>query len=134
MRPEIVLKFKFMFEEQRRNLLYTQEILSPDFVIQKEDMLDETDWTSSELEQSMRMRLRNRETLFLKKIDQALDRIKDGTFGTCDSCGDEIDVKRLEARPTATMCIDCKEEEERKEQKHIDGHKSKSVGRNLRLA
>jgi DnaK suppressor protein len=134
MHSPFISKYKSMFEEQRRNLLYTQEILSPDFVIQKEDMLDETDWTSSELEQSMRMRLRNREALFLKKIDQALERIKEGTFGKCESCEEDIDPKRLEARPTSTECIHCKEESERQELLHIDGHRPKSVGRGLRFA
>jgi DnaK suppressor protein len=82
----------------------------------------------------MRMRLRNREALFLRKIDEALRRIADGSFGECEECGDDIELKRLEARPTATMCVACKEEAERREHVHIDGHRPKSLGAKLRLA
>lgn len=134
MKPEIAFKFKSLFENQRRNLLYTQEVVSEQFFTAKEDMLDEVDLSSAELEQSMRMRLRNREALFLKKIDEALRRIAEGTFGDCSDCGDEIDLRRLEARPTATLCVNCKEEQERTEHLHIDGHKHKSLGTKLRLA
>jgi len=108
--------------------------VNEDFHLQREDMLDEVDMTSSELETSMRMRLRNREALFLKKIDESLTRINDGTFGLCESCSEDIDVKRLLARPTTTMCVNCKEQSERREQLHIDGHRSKSLGNKLRLA
>ncbi|MGZ3688055.1 MAG: TraR/DksA family transcriptional regulator [Bdellovibrionota bacterium] len=134
MNSESIIKFKSLFEEQRRNLLYTQGVIDESFQLQKDDMLDEADLTSTELEQSMRMRLRNREALFLKKIDEALDRIKEGTFGECEACSEEIELRRLEARPTATMCVTCKEEEERREHVHVDGRKHKSVGVKLRLA
>jgi DnaK suppressor protein len=133
MKPEMIKKFKDLFEEQRKNLVYSNSVVNEDFVIQKDDMLDETDWTSMELETNMRMRLRNREALFLKKIDEALERIELGKFGDCESCEEEIEFKRLEARPTATLCVQCKEEQERAEQLHIDGHKHKSVGK-LRMA
>jgi len=134
MKPEMLEKFKNLFEEQKKSLMYSKGIIDEGIQIQKDDMLDETDWTSMELETNMRMRLRNREALFLKKIDEALGRIEDGEFGDCESCGDEIEIKRLEARPTATFCVSCKEEQERAEQLHIDGHKHKSIGRRLRLA
>jgi DnaK suppressor protein len=128
------LKFKSLFETERQKLLYSNRIQIEGFDLNKDDMLDEVDMTSSELETSMRMRLRNREALFLKKIDEALDRIASGTFGDCETCGEEIETKRLEARPTTTMCVGCKEESERRELLHIDGHKPKSLGRRLRLA
>ena len=133
MKPELLIKFKALFEEQRNALVFSK-INNEDFHIQKEDMMDETDWTAMELESNMRLRLRNREALFLKKIDEALARIAEGSFGECESCEEEIDAKRLEARPTATMCVQCKEEQERVEQLHIDGHQHKSIGQKLRLA
>ena len=68
---ETVLKFKLLFETQKKNLLYSQGVINEDFHLQKDDMLDEMDLTTNELERSMRMRLRNREALFLKKIDEA---------------------------------------------------------------
>ncbi len=134
MKPELIKKFKDLFEEQRKALIYSKVVNNEEFHVQKEEMMDETDWTAMELDNDMRMRLRNREALFLKKIDEALERIAQGSFGECECCGDEIEAKRLEARPTATMCVSCKEEQERVEQLHIDGHKHKSIGRKLKLA
>jgi DnaK suppressor protein len=134
MKKEIVQKFKALFEEQRANLTFSQRIIDSAFVVPQEDMMDEADLTSSEMEASMRMRLRNREALFAKKIDEALARITQGCFGECEDCSEDIEIKRLEARPTATLCVACKEESERREHLHIDGHKSKSLGFKLRLA
>jgi len=51
----------------------------------------------------------------LKKIDEALDRINNGTFGICESCGEEISIKRIKARPVTTLCIDCKTKQEEEE-------------------
>ncbi len=134
MKREDMIRFKNIFEEQKRELLMQHARSSVDFSIERDDMLDETDMTSTELETSMRMRLRNRETLFLKKIDEALLRISDGSFGECETCGDGIELRRLEARPTTTYCVACKEEQERAERVHIDGHRHKSLGVKLRLA
>ena len=134
MERAVALKFKGLFEEQRKQLIYSQGMKIEEFSLAKDDMLDEADLSSSELEQSMRMRLRNREALFLKKIDEALARLSDGTFGECEKCEDEIEVRRLEARPTTTMCVNCKEDSERREHLHIDGHRNKSLGQKLRLA
>lgn len=134
MNAETLFKFKTLFETQRKNLVYSQGILNKEFEVQQDDLADETDLTSSEMETSMRMRLRNREALFLKKIDEALRRISDGTFGECGGCGEDIDLRRLEARPTTTMCVDCKELEEHRELIHIDGRKPKSLGKKIRLA
>jgi DnaK suppressor protein len=74
------------------------------------------DQATAETDRNFMLRLRGREQRLLKKIDEAIDRIDGGVFGICDDCGNEIDVKRLEARPVTTMCIECKtlqEEEER---------------------
>ncbi len=62
------------------------------------------------------LRLRGRERKLLKKIEEAIERIDQGVFGICDKCGLEINIKRLEARPVTTMCIECKilQEEEEK--------------------
>ena len=58
-------------------------------------------------------RIRERESKLLCKIDEALEQINQGDYGECTSCGDEIGVKRLLARPVARLCIACKEEQER---------------------
>jgi len=74
------------------------------------------DQASAEIDRNFMLRLRGREQRLLKKIEEAIERIESGSFGICDDCGNEIDIKRLEARPVTTMCIECKtlqEEEER---------------------
>lgn len=134
MTREMMEKFKALFETERSALLYSDKILNPQFETNTDDLSDEGDVTSAELETSMRMRLRNREALYAKKIDQALQRIQDGTFGECGDCGDAIEARRLEARPTATLCLHCKEEAERLEVSHIDGLRPKSLGRQIRFA
>lgn len=127
-------RFKTLFEGEKRRLLFRQNFINEDLHCQEDDLLDTTDLTSSELERSMRMRLRNREALYLKKIEEALRRISEGSFGECEECEEAIGMKRLLARPTATYCVNCKEEQEMKEQQHIDGHQFKSLGHRLRLA
>lgn len=124
----VVSQFEKLFNLQLKSLQYSQEVVNPQFHLNGDDLMDELDMTSSELEQSMRIRLRNREALFAKKIQEALARIKDGSFGTCEQCEEDIELRRLEARPTTTLCVNCKEEQEQREHHHIDGRKHKSVG------
>ena len=76
---------------------------------------DHNDRASQEEEFSLELRTRDRERKLLKKIEETLERIHENDFGFCDECGIEIGVRRLEARPIATLCIDCKEIAETKE-------------------
>ncbi|CAG0988597.1 RNA polymerase-binding transcription factor DksA [Rhodocyclaceae bacterium] len=76
---------------------------------------DPNDRASQESDIALELRNRDRERKLIKKIDESIARIEAGEYGYCDSCGVEIGLKRLEARPTATLCIDCKELEERRE-------------------
>ncbi|MDH5634161.1 MAG: RNA polymerase-binding protein DksA [Gammaproteobacteria bacterium] len=69
---------------------------------------DPNDRASQETDMALELRSRDREGKLIKKINQAVDRINSGDYGYCESCGVEIGVQRLEARPTAEMCIDCK--------------------------
>jgi len=69
---------------------------------------DPSDRATQEEEFSLELRTRDRERKLIKKIDKTIDRIEDNDYGFCDSCGVEIGIRRLEARPTATLCIDCK--------------------------
>lgn len=69
---------------------------------------DPADRASQEEEFALELRARDRERKLIKKIDKTLQLIEDEEYGWCDSCGVEIGVKRLEARPTADMCVDCK--------------------------
>ena len=66
------------------------------------------DQASAETDRNFMLRLRGREQRLLKKIEEAIDRIDAGTFGICEDCGKEIGIKRLEARPVTSMCIECK--------------------------
>jgi DnaK suppressor protein len=126
-------RFKALFESKRERLLYSGRIVNEEFQVKPEDMSDETDLTSAENETGMRMRLRNREALYLKKIDEALSRLNQGTFGLCEECTAPIGLRRLEARPTATLCLECKEGQEQSERLHIDGHRFKSLGAKLKF-
>lgn len=76
---------------------------------------DMTDQAAAEADNNFTLRLKEREQKLLKKIDEALDHIADGTFGICDGCGEEIGYKRLLARPVTTYCIDCKTKQEEDE-------------------
>jgi DnaK suppressor protein len=69
---------------------------------------DPNDRATQESEFSLELRTRDRERKLIKKIDEALERIEGHEYGYCEACGVEIGIRRLEARPTATLCIDCK--------------------------
>ena len=69
---------------------------------------DPNDRASQETDMTLELRNRDRERKLIKKIDETVAKIDSGEYGYCDSCGIEIGLKRLEARPTATLCIDCK--------------------------
>jgi DnaK suppressor protein len=76
---------------------------------------DPNDRATQESEFSMELRARDRERKLIKKIEEAMQNLEDDEYGYCEACGVEIGVKRLEARPTATLCIDCKILDEIKE-------------------
>jgi DnaK suppressor protein len=69
---------------------------------------DPNDRASLETDISLELRSRDREGKLVKKINEAIDRIEEGEYGYCETCGVEIGIQRLEARPTAELCIDCK--------------------------
>jgi DnaK suppressor protein len=76
---------------------------------------DPNDRASQETDIAIELRNRDRERKLIKKIDETLASIESGDYGFCNKCGVEIGIKRLEARPTATLCIDCKTLDEMKE-------------------
>jgi DnaK suppressor protein len=81
----------------------------------KDDSGDFTDQASTESDSALKFRIRERKDRLIKKINDALRRLEDGTFGICEECGQQISDKRLMARPTATLCIRCKEKQEAEE-------------------
>lgn len=85
--------------------------LNPD----KINFPDVADQATAEADKNFTIRLKERERKLLKKIEEAIDRIDKGTFGICDSCGEEISYNRLRARPVTTYCIECKTQQEEDE-------------------
>jgi DnaK suppressor protein len=69
---------------------------------------DPNDRASQETDRTLELRTRDRERKLIKKINESMDMIDSGDYGFCDTCGVDIGIRRLEARPTATQCIDCK--------------------------
>jgi DnaK suppressor protein len=109
-------RFRDILESKKQEILKNaQRTLNEDMALDSDDLPDEMDLASSEYLQSFTFRLRGREKTFLKKIDHALAKIDEGTFGVCESCEEPITIKRLEARPETTLCIRCKEDQERME-------------------
>ena len=85
--------------------------------IENEAKPDITDRASEEIDRSFELRTRDRERKLINKIDAALQRIEDGSYGYCDETGDPISIKRLEARPVATLSIEAQEMHERAEKR-----------------
>ena len=109
-------KFKDLLEQKRMEIIRkAQQTVNEEMALDANDLPDEMDLASSEYLQSFTFRLRGREKVFLDKIGKALEKIEAGNFGVCDYCGERISVKRLEARPETTLCIRCKEDQERVE-------------------
>ncbi len=111
------------YEEIRKNLEAQKSALLTEAGViiggglnpEKLNFPDVTDQAAAEADKNFTIRLREREQKLLKKIDEALSRIENGTFGICEHCGEEISYKRLHARPVATYCIECKTKQEEEE-------------------
>ena len=109
-------KFQELLEEKRKGVLErARQMLSEGMVLDANDLPDEMDLAFSEYIQSFEFRLRGREKSLLSKLDLALKKIEEGTFGVCEICEEPIGKKRLEARPETSLCIRCKEDQERDE-------------------
>jgi DnaK suppressor protein len=115
MNPRQRAHFRKMLEEMKRDL--SQDIDRTVHTMQDEATIfaDPNDRASQESDMSLELRNRDRERKLIKKIEETIARIDSGDYGYCDSCGVEIGLKRLEARPTATLCIDCKTLDELRE-------------------
>jgi DnaK suppressor protein len=107
--------FRKILDEMKRDL--SQYIDRTVHTMQDEATIfaDPNDRASQESDMSLELRSRDRERKLIKKIDETIARIDGGEYGYCESCGVEIGLKRLEARPTATLCIDCKTLDELRE-------------------
>ena len=109
-------EIKKELERQKTALLAeVGEIITSGISPGTENFPDLGDQATAETDQNFMLRLKEREQKLLKKIDEALERMANGTFGICESCGEEISFKRLKARPVTTLCIDCKTKQEEEE-------------------
>jgi len=84
-----------------------------------QEPMDDVDLSTKRSEQQLRILIQSRSQQLVLEIQTALDRIKCGKFGTCEECGRRIELKRLKAQPTTTLCIDCKKEMEIMERRKV---------------
>lgn len=113
--------FEQLLKQKREHLLAeAKRTLDQDMVIEADERMDEVDQASSEYMQAFSFRLRGRERFLLGKIEKALKKITDGDYGLCEECEEQISLKRLEARPEAQLCIQCKEAQEKEEAVYAD--------------
>jgi DnaK suppressor protein len=112
MKKKDVEYFKKLLTVQLEDLLEQADDTVSGMTAQKENFPDPTDRASLEAERNFMLRIRDRESKLIKKIKKTLERIENGTFGICDSCGENISLKRIKARPVTTQCIECKTKEE----------------------
>jgi DnaK suppressor protein len=107
-------KFRRLLNAQREQLIgNARKAVTGDIHLDPDDFPDEIDTASSEVNLAFVGRLRERERGLLAKIEEALAKMDRGVYGLCQNCGEEIGMKRLEARPVAELCIDCKGEQEK---------------------
>ena len=112
-------KFETILHDQLKELAQEAAKTVGDMTLEDGEFPDVTDRASWESDRNFLLRIRDRERKLISKIQEALERIEDGTFGICDVCGEDISAKRLEARPVTTLCIKCKQEQEDMEKRGI---------------
>ncbi|HLK10043.1 MAG TPA: RNA polymerase-binding protein DksA [Candidatus Binatia bacterium] len=116
MRQRDLTMFRKLLHERRQELL-AEALRTVGGMGEREQFPDPTDRASHEGERSLELRIRDRERKLLSKIDEAIGRIEDGSYGKCEECGGDIGIERLKARPVTTLCIDCKSLQEAEERR-----------------
>ncbi len=120
MNPIMLAYFKKKLAEWRNNLLEGSADTIHTMQEETREEPDVNDRASAETERAIELRTRDRERKLINKIDEALQRIADGSYGYCEKTGDPIGVRRLEARPIATLSLEAQEHHERKEKTQLD--------------
>lgn len=119
MNKKDVKRFTDLLREERAAIIRkANKTLTEEAALDPNELPDEIDQASAEYSQSFIFRLRDREKYYLSKIDKALKKLENGSFGVCEACEEPISPKRLEARPVTTLCIRCKEEQEMEERSY----------------
>ena len=118
MKEESYEEFKALLLSQRMELL-SKAVKTMEGMTEmkegREGFSDPMDRASLESDRNFLLRVRDRERKLIQKIDDALKKIENGTFGICEMCGEEISEERLRARPVTTLCVNCKTDQEEKE-------------------
>ena len=109
--------FQRLLTVRRQELLDEAERTVGGMTDSKENFPDPTDRASLESNRNAMLRIRDRERKLIAKIDEALQRIADGTYGLCEACDGPIGLERLRARPVTTLCFDCKSDQEAQERR-----------------
>jgi DnaK suppressor protein len=104
--------FMHGFEAERKRLGSSLMVCDRERENLTDGLFDRADIANSEMATEMNVRLGTRRALYLKKVEAAVHRIREGSFGRCEDCGEGIDMRRLRVRPTASLCIGCKRESE----------------------
>ena len=107
--------FRDLLRKMREDIRQKGESTIEDMTEDREMYADPADRASAESDRAFILRLRDRDRKLIQKIDQALGRIEEGSFGICDDCGEDISIARLKARPVTTLCIKCKSRQEKAE-------------------
>jgi len=107
--------FKKFLNERLKSLINEAEKTMTGMTDFKDNFPDPTDRAALESDRNFMLRIRDRERKLVLKIEEALERIENGTFGICETCGEEISEARLKARPVTTQCIECKKTGEAQE-------------------
>lgn len=111
-------RFKKLLEDKRKEIQNEADRMLTELNDRSGNIPDPNDRATAETDRNFELRIRERERKLLPKIEAALERINDGSFGQCEGCGCEIGLKRLEARPVTSLCIDCKTLQEKNEKGH----------------
>lgn len=128
-----LVELKDKIQAERERVLTKLAIDEEMFVIKTEERSDEIDQASADYQRSQMLRFRNRDAFYAKKLKQALTKMTDEDYGLCEECDATISFKRLIARPTAELCITCKDEAEKEESSNIVGRQSKSLGKQVEM-
>ncbi|MCP4804523.1 MAG: RNA polymerase-binding protein DksA [Proteobacteria bacterium] len=115
-----VVQLRAILRERAEKLLDTSRQSLNELTELKQVDADAVDQAANESDRGFSLRLADRDRLMLRKIRKALERIDEGEYGCCESCGENITHKRLLARPVATLCIDCKTTAEQQERRRWD--------------
>ena len=115
MTNEDLLTFKKQLEDMKASISADVERTLDTLTSQTGNSPDPNDRASMESDLSFELRIRERERKLGEKIDEALQRISDGSYGVCSDCGQDISLQRLEARPVTELCIECKTKQEMRE-------------------